>query len=142
MVPRVRMRKAADSKRLSAAGCLPPIFAHSAIPRRIAHRSISRDTGRKSHIRSLSDLGLISATAPCVALGPCSRQGLYLVHPWTRTSCIHAVVLRRWESGPFFRSFSSHATAPPFASLFPQTIEKLASLSHLARYDRLSPTGS
>jgi hypothetical protein len=41
------------------------------------------------------------------------------------------------DSGPFFRSFSSNSYG-----YSPQTIEKLASLSHLARYDRPSPTGS
>lgn len=25
------------------------------------------------------------------------------VHPWVRTSCVHAVVLRRWENSPNIR---------------------------------------
>jgi hypothetical protein len=46
-------------------------------------------------------------------------------------------LLRRWDSGPFFRSFSSNGYG-----YSPQTIGKMVSLSHSARYDRPSPTGS
>jgi hypothetical protein len=45
--------------------------------------------------------------------------------------------LRWWESGPLFRSFSSNSD-----DYSPQTIEKLASLSSLARRDRPNPPGS
>ncbi len=48
-----------------------------------------------------------------------------------------ADLLRRWESAPFSRSFSSNSYG-----YSPQTIEKMASPSHLARYDRPSPTAS
>ena len=46
-------------------------------------------------------------------------------------------LLRRWEIGPFFRSFSLNRTR-----YSPQMIEKLSSISHAPRYDPLSPTGS
>jgi len=46
-------------------------------------------------------------------------------------------LLRRWEMGPFFRSFSlnSHHYSP-------QMIEKLSAISHSPRDDHLNPTGS
>src|SRR3989304_312695 len=75
---------------------------------------------------SLPDLGLISATAPCVALSPASM----------RSYCAGRTAVH------FYDPFRQIATAPPFASLFPQTIGKPASLSRLARYDRPGPADS
>jgi len=43
-------------------------------------------------------------------------------------------LLRRWEIGPFFRSFSSNRNP-----LFPQMIERLPSISHARRYHPLIP---
>jgi hypothetical protein len=47
-------------------------------------------------------LGNCSATAPGVALDRLFPTRFYRLHPWRRTSCIHAVVLRSAASLPFF----------------------------------------